>query len=127
MTTDWRLTLPARTPYDRELLLQCIRSTVTRWGSVRVAVGGSLLLVDRTADADAPCPRCGGAPGRLHCRLDGTPTCLRCALACADDADAVVGVGLLAPVAPRARRWTHSAAHSTRGDAARPSSAQRRQ
>lgn len=121
---DWRLTVPVRTPYDRELLAQSIRSTVARRGRVRVVVGRSLLLVDALPLALPLCPRCGRAPGRVQCRLDGTATCLTCglaAIAAATEAD----VGRLAVAA--STRGPHSERHGNRADAARPSRARRRQ
>lgn len=129
MAIDWLLTLPAGTPYDRQVLAQTIRATITRWGSVRVAVGGALLLVDdAVAGAAEPCGRCGRPTDRLRCRLDGRTTCLRCALdPVAADADATLGVGERAPVAPRKTDAPHSGRRSRRGDAARPSIARHRQ
>jgi hypothetical protein len=130
MSSDWRLTLPARTPYDRQLLVQCIRRTVTRWGTVRVAIGRCLLVVGGGAATNEPCPLCGCRPGPLRCRLAGRETCVGCALdtaAAERGAEATIGVGAMAPTAPRADPTPHSGSHSNRGDAARPSIAKRRQ
>lgn len=131
MSGDFRLTLPARTPYDRQLLVQHIRRTVTRRGAARVALGRFLLLVVGTpACADEPCPLCGRRPGAMRCRLDGRDTCVPCALDLATPergAAATIGVGAMAPAAPRAIRVPHSGIHGSRGDATRPSSARRRQ
>ena len=130
MASDWRLTLPARTPYDRPLLVQCLRRTVTRWGTVHVAIGRSLLLVVGGIASDQPCPLCGRPPGPMRCRLGGRDTCLGCALdaaAPARGAAATIGVGAMAPAAPHAARFPHSGGHSNRGDATRPSIARRRQ
>lgn len=130
MTSDWRLTLPARTPYDRQLLVQCIRRTVTRWGTARVAIGHCLLLIVGGSVSGAPCPQCGRPRGPIHCRLGGRDTCLGCALdaaAPARGAVATIGVGAMAPAAPHAERLPQSEGHSNRGDATRPSIARRRQ
>jgi hypothetical protein len=94
---------------------------------VRVALGGSLLLIDR-GPLLRPCARCGRSSARLDCRRDGVPICLACALdAAAATADAVLDVGALAPPAPGLSRWTHSEAHSSPGAATRPSRLHRRQ
>ena len=130
MASDWRLTLPARTPYDRQLLVQCIRRTVTRWGTARVAIGHFLLLIVDGVASDEPCPQCGRPPGPMHCRLGGRNICLGCALdaaAPARGATATIGVGAMAPAAPHAVQFPHSGGHSNRGDATRPSIAKRRQ
>ncbi len=79
--TVWQLTLPARTPYDRELLVQTIRHTVTRWGTARVAIGRCrLLFVGCPAIDGERCPLCGRCPGLMHCRVAGRDTCVGCAL-----------------------------------------------
>ena len=130
MASDWRLTLPARTPYDRQLLVQCIRRTVTRWGSVRVAIGRCLLLVRGDEDAELSCALCGRRPGPLSCRFAGRDACVGCALEAAAPergSDATLGVGAMAPAAPRAAGFAHSGVHGSRGDATRPSFAKRRQ
>jgi hypothetical protein len=113
------------------LLLQCIRRTAARWGTVRVAIGRCLLLVvGEATPPDGLCPLCGRQPSALHCRLAGLDACLGCALDQAvpeHGATATIGVGMMAPAAPRAVGLPHSRAHSNRGDAARPSLAKRRQ
>ena len=77
--SEWRLTVPAGTPYDRQVLQQCIRSTVARWGAAAVAVGGQRLLA-AGGEADDRCAGCGRPAGAVQCRIDGRTTCLRCAL-----------------------------------------------
>ena len=77
--SEWRLTVPAGTPYDRQVLQQCIRSTVARWGAAAVAVGSRRLLA-AGGEADMRCAGCGRPTGAVQCQIDGRTTCLRCAL-----------------------------------------------
>lgn len=128
-SSDWRLTIPAGTPYDREVLAQSIRGALARWGSVRLIVGRSVLLIDPTPAGRPPCVRCGRAMGRARCRLQGTETCLPCGVAAvlaATETDVVLAAGGWGSSAARAG-WTHSERHGNRAAAARSSSAQRRQ
>ena len=101
----WQLTLPARTPYDRQLLVQTIRHTVTRWGVARVAIGRCrILVVGCPAVAGERCPLCGRCPGTMHCRIAGRETCVGCALDTApleQFLQATIGVNAVAP-GPRA-------------------------
>jgi hypothetical protein len=88
-----RLSVPAGTPYDRQVLLQCIRSTVARWGAAAVALGGH-RLVAAGGTPHVLCARCGRPAGAVQCRIDIRVLCLRCALA-----DAAVTPGDQATVA----------------------------
>jgi len=102
----WQLTLPARTPYDRQLLMQTIRHTVTRWGAARVAIGRCrILVVGCPAVAGQRCPLCGRCPGTMHCRIAGRETCVGCALDTAPlerCPQATIGVNAVAPAGPHA-------------------------
>lgn len=122
-----RLTLPVDTPYERQLLRQCVRTAVARWGAARIVVGRREMLVVG-ASAAARCRACGGAAGGLECRGAGIPRCLLCALAAAlPDGSAMVTITTEWPGARHALRPAPSGRHSRRVDAARPPSAQHRQ
>lgn len=124
-----RLTIPADTPYERQLLAQCIRNTVARWGMARIAVGRrEVLAIGVPTGSGLRCNGCGRDLAGLCCRGTGPHRCLACALASAlPDGSATATIAPEWPGAPHAERSAHSAAHSRRADAARSSIAQRRQ
>ena len=124
-----RLTVPADTPYERQLLAQCIRNTVARWGMARVAVGRSeVLVIGVPAGSGLRCAACKRGLAGLCCRGIGPHRCLACALASAlPDGSAAATIAPEWPGVPQAGRPAHGAGHSRRADAARPSLAQRRQ
>jgi hypothetical protein len=76
-----RLTLPAGTPYERQLLQQSIRRAVARWGVACVSTGRrAALLVDDSGAGRARCAHCAGNTGPLRCRGPAAGLCLGCAL-----------------------------------------------
>jgi hypothetical protein len=125
-----QLILPARSPYDRQLLVQSIRRTAGRWGAARVALGRSVLLVVQVPRrADARCADCGACAGLLHWRRGQALACGSCALAAALGAAewAAVEPRTIEPDRPVAPPQPHSETHSRRGDAKRPSRVRHRQ
>lgn len=125
------LTLPAATPYERQVLVQSIQRAVARWGAASVAVGQrEVLVVSTRAGRETLCALCRRDIGPVRCRAEGPHRCLGCALeATLPDgcAAATIAANAIAPVGAHAERPPHSGDHSRRAAASRPSIAQRRQ
>ena len=74
--------LPARSPYDRQLLAEHVQSRVRAKGKVQVLIDDQRWMVRRRGSSGlADCSQCGGAVNSA-CYLgigSGTPYCLTCA------------------------------------------------
>lgn len=76
------IVLPAREPYDREVLVDHVTERVGRKGIVRVVIDGRTWNVRRIDDTvPAPCTRCRGPlNGSCYATTPGDARrCLRCA------------------------------------------------
>jgi hypothetical protein len=78
------IVLPARDPYDREMLVEQVAERVRRKGVVGVAVHGRTWRARRIGDAaTTACTRCRRPVNRgcYATARGGAPHCLRCAFA----------------------------------------------
>ena len=76
------LLLPARDPYERELLVEHVVDRARRMGAVRVVVHGRAWNVKLTSDGfTCGCARCSRALEATWCATapGGDPYCVRCA------------------------------------------------
>jgi hypothetical protein len=72
------LFLPARDPYDRQVLVEHVASRVRRSGQVQVLIGSQRWVVQLgRGPSMAPCPRCGYAMDAL-CHLTGSGGVVYC-------------------------------------------------
>jgi hypothetical protein len=75
------LLLPARTPYEREVVLDHVRHRLRMHGFVHLEMNGRRCRIEPAAAASgATCPGCGARLGGLACRLGAQLLCLDCAL-----------------------------------------------
>ena len=73
--------LPARSPYDRQVLTEHVLSRVRAKGKVQVLIDDQRWMVQRPSSGLADCSHCGCAVNSA-CYLgagSGTPYCLTCA------------------------------------------------
>ena len=87
------LILPAHTPYERELLVECVEATTKRHGHLRLQVDGRHWTIRRSNGLRAVCVSCsqwpedltypGGSSGRLSVVSSRAAPCteLTCELA----------------------------------------------
>ena len=74
--------LPARNPYDRQVLAEHVLSRVRAKGEVQVLIGNQRWLVQqRSGSRVAPCTRCQcSAPSACYLPAEGgAPYCVTCA------------------------------------------------
>jgi len=73
--------LPARNPYDRDMLVEHITDSVRSKGQLRVRVDNMFWSVlPSTRSPDAACNGCGGILHSLCCSVaDGAEYCAKCA------------------------------------------------
>ncbi|HVO23769.1 MAG TPA: hypothetical protein VMW56_09085 [Candidatus Margulisiibacteriota bacterium] len=74
--------LPARSPYDRQLLAEHVRERVRAKGQVQVLMGDNLWMMYRKRDRNTRCARCGVA-APIACHFSGSGEacyCVACAL-----------------------------------------------
>jgi hypothetical protein len=76
------LFLPARSPYDRQVLAEHVRERVRANGRVQVLMGEHLWMMHRNRGTTTYCARCGVAAG-IACHFSGSGEacyCVACAL-----------------------------------------------
>lgn len=74
--------LPARSPYDRQLLAEHVRERVRTKGQVQVLMGDQLWMMYRNRGSSTRCARCGVA-APIACHFSGSGNacfCVVCAL-----------------------------------------------
>jgi hypothetical protein len=75
------LLLPARTPYEREVVLDHVRHRLRLHGFVQLEMNGRRCRVEPVAAASgATCAGCARRVGGLACRLGAQLLCIDCAL-----------------------------------------------
>jgi hypothetical protein len=75
------LLLPARTPYEREVVLDHVRHRLRLYGFVHLEMNGRRCKVEPvTAGAALKCTSCDRRIGTLACRLGAQIVCLDCAV-----------------------------------------------
>ena len=73
------LILPARNPYDREVVFEQAEFYARRHGSVALRIGGALLRVARSAaESGQPCSRCRRSVGWIAYHLRERLLCSHC-------------------------------------------------
>jgi hypothetical protein len=76
------LLLPARTPYEREVVLDHVRHRLRLYGFVHLEMNGRRCKVEPVAPAaGARCASCTRRVGTLACRIAAQMLCIDCALA----------------------------------------------
>jgi hypothetical protein len=76
------LLLPARTPYEREVVLDHVRHRLRSHGFVHLEMNGWSRRIERvSASGGALCAACAQRIGGLACRLGAQMLCVDCALA----------------------------------------------
>lgn len=75
------LFLPAKTPYERELLLEHAKMCTRRHGRVRLALNQHEWTVTRTEDDEEQCSSCGRPLDSLKYAYAGRNLCTQCARA----------------------------------------------
>ena len=75
------LFLPARNPYDREMLVEHVTDSVRSKGQLRVRVDNVFWSVlPSNGSPEAACEGCGGSLHSLSCSIaDGQDYCAKCA------------------------------------------------
>lgn len=74
------LSVPASSPYEREVLWEHVQLSLRRHSRVRLELGDRAWLVSR--ETDGPPERCGACEQplpELRCAVDSLLLCLRCA------------------------------------------------
>jgi hypothetical protein len=75
------LLLPARTPYEREVVFDHVRHRLRLHGSVQLEMNGRRCRIELVAaSAGACCAGCGGRISRFACKLGAQMLCVDCAL-----------------------------------------------
>ena len=73
--------LPARTPYDRQILTEYVAAFTRTKGEVQVLIDRQRWLISGTFDAPVSCERCGFSTPQACTRPPHTSVlCLTCAL-----------------------------------------------
>ena len=76
------LLLPARTPYEREVVLDHVRHRLRRYGFVHLEMNGRRRRIECIAPAaGAACAGCTRRVGMLACRFGAHMLCIDCAFA----------------------------------------------
>jgi hypothetical protein len=76
-----KLLLPARTPYEREVIVDHVRHRLRRDGFVRLERSGRASRIVAVADAMGErCRLCGASAGNAACRRGGRLLCVSCAV-----------------------------------------------
>lgn len=74
------LLLPARQPYDCELVFQAATSYARRYGVVLLELQGHPITVTSSSEAEAdPCAACARERGALTFHVAGRALCIDCA------------------------------------------------
>lgn len=76
-----KLLLPARTPYEREVIADHVRHRLRRDGFVRLEKSGrASRIVAVTGAMGERCRLCGASVGNAACRCGGRLLCIACAV-----------------------------------------------
>lgn len=73
------LVLPARTPYERELLFQHVKQCANRYGRVRLAFNRREWTVQVVSGDSSPCAACDQRVEGLLYESAGRTLCAQCA------------------------------------------------
>lgn len=80
-TDGGTLLLPARTPYEREVVLDHVRHRLRLHGSVHLEMNGWRGRIERVGlPITARCGACAAPIGGFACRIGSQMLCLGCAL-----------------------------------------------
>ncbi len=76
------LVLPARSPYDRQMLREHVERRIGRGAKLTLGLHGTRWTVTPCAATDSRCATCTQFLGRVRCsrRNETTATCLDCAM-----------------------------------------------
>lgn len=93
------LLLPARTPYEREVVLDHVRHRLRLYGFVHLEMNGRRCRIEAIAHtAGTACAGCTRRVGTLACRFGAQMFCIDCALAPARSR----GIGAMSSTQPLA-------------------------
>lgn len=73
------LIVPARTPYERQLLIEHLEVATNRHGHVRLDINRQRWTVSVNGGAGEPCTICARSPDHLTYRRDARSLCRHCA------------------------------------------------
>ena len=73
------LLMPARQPYDCELVFQAATSYARRYGAVLLEMRGRPMTVTASETEEDPCDACGRTRGALTFHVVGSALCVECA------------------------------------------------
>ena len=76
------LVLPARSPYDRQMLREHVEMLAGRVSTLTLGMDGTRWIITRPTPADSRCTTCTRFLGRLSCsrRDEAAATCIGCAI-----------------------------------------------